>query len=219
MAEQIPFGTDDFAENPEPRVPCLLLLDVSGSMAGTKIDELRRGLEIYKNELAADAMTSKRVEISVITFGGTINSSDWATADVFTLPELKPEGATPMGEAIVKAIDLLKQRKSTYRANGVLYYRPWIFLITDGEPTDQWSNAAQLIKAGEKKKEFSFFTVGVEGANMDKLKDLSVREPLKLKGLQFSELFLWLSSSQQSVSRSQPGDEVLLASPAGWAAI
>lgn len=32
--EQIPFGTDSFADNPEPRCPCLLLLDTSGSMHG-----------------------------------------------------------------------------------------------------------------------------------------------------------------------------------------
>jgi uncharacterized protein with von Willebrand factor type A (vWA) domain len=37
---QKPFGTDDFALNPEPRCPCLLLLDVSGSMAGEPITEL-----------------------------------------------------------------------------------------------------------------------------------------------------------------------------------
>jgi hypothetical protein len=42
--EQIPFGTDDFAENPEPRVPSILILDVSSSMQGTPIDELNNGL-------------------------------------------------------------------------------------------------------------------------------------------------------------------------------
>jgi hypothetical protein len=26
MTEQIPFGTTEFADNPEPRCPCLLLL-------------------------------------------------------------------------------------------------------------------------------------------------------------------------------------------------
>ena len=34
MGGQIAFGTQDFADNPEPRCPCLLLLDVSGSMTG-----------------------------------------------------------------------------------------------------------------------------------------------------------------------------------------
>ena len=51
MTEQIPFGTNDFAENPENRVPCVLLLDISGSMAGSAIAELNAGLATYKDEL------------------------------------------------------------------------------------------------------------------------------------------------------------------------
>ena len=44
MSEQITFATSDFASNPEPRCPCILLLDVSGSMNGRPINELNAGL-------------------------------------------------------------------------------------------------------------------------------------------------------------------------------
>jgi len=53
MTEQIPFGADDFAENPEPRCPCVLLLDVSGSMNGKPISELNAGLTTFKPFLAS----------------------------------------------------------------------------------------------------------------------------------------------------------------------
>ena len=43
MSEQITFATSDFASNPEPRCPCILLLDVSGSMSGRPINELNTG--------------------------------------------------------------------------------------------------------------------------------------------------------------------------------
>ena len=49
MLEQTPFGTNDFAENPEPRCPCLLLLDTSGSMGGTPITELNAGNGVLVN--------------------------------------------------------------------------------------------------------------------------------------------------------------------------
>ncbi|MCC7136615.1 MAG: hypothetical protein IT528_09535, partial [Nitrosomonas sp.] len=54
MTEQISFETTEFADNPEPRCPCLLLLDVSGSMQGQPIVELNAGLTTFKDELAAD---------------------------------------------------------------------------------------------------------------------------------------------------------------------
>lgn len=222
MPEQVPFGAVTFAENPDPRCPCVLLLDTSGSMNGNPLSELNAGLVQYKDELVADALAAKRVEVAIVTFGGQVQTvCDFATADAFTPPTLTAGGDTPMGRAIEQALDLLQQRKEVYRQNGIMFYRPWIFLITDGAPTDAWSGAAERVKQGENSKGFMFFAVGVENANMEILQQISPREPLKLKGLRFRDLFKWLSNSQRAVSRSQTNDQVPLADPTkgptGWA--
>jgi uncharacterized protein YegL len=228
--EQNPFNDANvgFAENPEPRCASILLLDTSGSMAGAPIQQLQEGLAVYKDELFADSLAKKRVEVAIVTFGGTVQiPQTFATAEYFMPPTLTPSGETPMGAAVVTALDLLKGRKDEYKANGVGYYRPWVFLITDGAPTDmntpQWSDAVARVREGEEKKAFSFFAVGVEGADIETLKILSPkRNPLKLKGLRFRDLFVWLSSSQQSVSRSNLDDSVPLqnpTSPEGWATV
>src|SRR5262249_44555025 len=107
-----------------------------------------------------------------------------------------------------------------YKGNGISYFRPWIFLVTDGGPTDEWRAAAAQVKLGEQGKAFCFFAVGVEGANFDVLRQISVREPLKLQGLRFQDLFLWLSSSPSAIARSTPGEDVALPNPTGpqgWA--
>ena len=219
--EQVPFGNMEFADNPEPRCACLLLLDTSGSMKGAKIAQLNAGLNEFARQLRADSMASKRVEVGVLTFGPVKLVQPFVTADSFIAPTLDADGDTPMGEAILRAAELVSERKKAYRANGIGYYRPWIFMISDGEPTDQIVRASQVIKQGEAKKSFMFYSVGVENADIGTLARIAVRRPLRLRGLAFGQLFVWLSDSLSSVSRSQISDAPELenpASPDGWAA-
>ncbi len=219
--EQVPFGTDSFADNPEPRCPCLLLLDTSGSMSGKPFDELNAGLLAFKEELASDSLAMKRVEVAVISFGGTVKvENTFHTAPHFIPPNFAADGNTPLGSAVKQGLDLIQQRKEEYRANGISFLRPWVFLITDGAPTDEWQSAAALVREGEAAKSFAFFAVGVDRANMDILQQFSAeRVPLKLQGLQFREMFQWLSNSMKSVSQSIPGTAVPLQSPKGWAVV
>lgn len=217
--DQVPFGAAEFVGNPEPRCPCLLLLDTSHSMQGAPIDELNRGVLTFKDELFTDSLAMKRVEIAVVTFGPVTVVNDFQTPDTFHPPTLTTTGDTPMGAAIERGIEMLRQRKDTYRANGISFYRPWIFLITDGAPTDHWQNAARLVKEGESSNAFAFFAIGVRGASMEVLSQISVRDPIRLDGLKFRELFVWLSSSLKGVSRSQPGQVVALPPPSGWAEV
>ncbi len=211
----------EFATNPEPRCACVLLLDVSGSMAGRPVEALNDGLRAFATDLSTDALASQRVEVAVVTFGGdgVRVAHDFSTVGQFEPSRLSAGGGTPMGAAIVQAIDLVEQRKTQYKENGIVYYRPWVFLITDGEPTDDWQNAARRVHEAEEANALAFFAVGVEGANLDVLGSIAVRTPLKLQGLKFVELFVWLSQSQRTVSSSKPGDQTALPSVEGWAAV
>jgi uncharacterized protein YegL len=215
----------EFAENPDPRCPCVLLLDVSASMQGESIAALNEGLKAFQREVSGDTIAARRVEIAIVTFGsGAELTQDFVTVDQFVAPELTARGQTFLGAGIEMALNALEQRKVAYRNSGVAYYRPWVFLITDGapvgEPDELVESARGRLVAEQQNGKLVFFAVGTESADFSRLGTFTMpnRPPLQLKGVQFVELFEWLSKSQQAVAQSHPGEQVPLP-PAGWASV
>jgi uncharacterized protein YegL len=245
----------EFADNPEPRCPVVLLLDTSGSMQGDPIKELNEGLRAFSDALSSDRLASLRVEVAVVTFGGKVRALDvrgeprqgnemipynpralapqsltkeipfdahqaFVTVDHFRPPFLQARGETPMGEAVLRSLALLRERKEIYKQNGLDYFRPWMFVITDGKPTDRnWQAAAEQVKQEESRRGVIFYGVGVEKADMQVLSRFSEsRQPLKLKGLAFGDLFMWLSKSLSAIAHSRPGEQAPLP-PVGWGSV
>ena len=184
-----PFGAVEFVDNPEPRCPCLLLLDSSGSMQGRPIEELNEGIASFRRELLADDLAAKRVEIALVSFGPVRVVSDFEPVERFQPPALTANGDTPMGQAITRGLEMLRQRKETYRSNGVAYYRPWVFLVTDGAPTDRYQAAADLVRAGEQARALSFYAIAVENGDLATLRKISIREPLSVSNTVSCSMF------------------------------
>lgn len=200
----------EFIVNQQPRCPCVLILDTSGSMVGPPIEALNAGLQTLRDELLGDEDAKKRVEIAVVEFNSTIRVvQDFVMAPNFNPPTLVASGETDLVGGINQGLDLIQRRKSKYRSNGVPYYRPWAFLITDGKVTD-YEQVARRVHEEEREKRVTFFAVGVEGASMECLRAISSREPKMLDGLRFRDLFSWLSTSLKRVSQSTVGEMVAL---------
>lgn len=211
----------EFINNPEPRCPVVLLLDISGSMCGQPIDQLNAGLATFKQEVQRDATASQRVEVAIVTFNTSVETvQDFIIIDQFNPPQLMASGTTSMGQGIESALNLVESRKATYKNHGIQYYRPWVFLITDGGPTDSWQNAAQQVRQADSARKVSFYAVGVQGADMNTLAQIAPPNtpPLMLQGLNFQSLFRWLSDSMTIVSSGKVGgDQVSLPPLTGWA--
>lgn len=220
------FGDINFADNPDPRAPVVLTMDVSDStnevipgQTRSGLEAMNGGLDTLYTELMRDELSRRRVELSFIPYGTEVaEPTPFRTVDdpQFTLPELKPMGITNTGAALLKALDVLEGRKQEYKQGGVEYYQPMLFHFSDGLGMDKEriEEAAERIKELEGKKRLSFFAIGFEGADMSQLNYLSNKHPaLVLKDLRFEELFVWISQSAASVSASQPGEDVKPAKP------
>ena len=106
--EQQPFGDLGFADNPENRCPVVLILDNSGSMGGAPIQQLNEGLQVFRDELFADSLAAKRVEVAIVSFGPVNVATDFTTVS----------NGTPMyhGSVITTCFSMLSTRLCTVDA-------------------------------------------------------------------------------------------------------
>ncbi len=210
-------------DNSEQRTPLVLVLDCSGSMDGEPIAQLNQGLSLLEQELKADTIASKRVRLLVVKFGGNDEAQvvgDWIDAMEFAAPSLDADGTTPTGQAVDLALGKIEEEKQRFKQAGVAYTRPWLFLMSDGAPTDDWQAAAERCRQAEQARKVAVFPLAV-GAEADAatLGEFSSKGPLAVKrldGLKFRELFLWLSTSMKVVSQSRPGGKVQLPAIDNW---
>ena len=220
----------DLVDNPAARLPVTLLLDTSGSMlTDNRIGELNNGIDLFFNSILEDEVTRYSVELSIITFGRVVTKVlDFANIER-QVPDFQksmpievnsPMDGTPMGEAVELSIKILNERKNEYKNAGIEYYQPWLVLMTDGQPTDNISNAAILTSSMVESGKLSFFPIAIgAGANLVELSRFSPkRPPLRLRGLNFREFFEWLKESARSTSQSTPG-QTNATPPIGWATL
>jgi len=211
-------ASNDFsAESPdnyEQKCLCVLVLDVSGSMTGDPIKELNQGLQDFHNEIKEDSTTANRLEVSIIEFSSNVSLllEPSLVENFAIMPTLTTKGTTKMVDGVREAIRKVESRKAWYKQTGQPYYRPWIILITDGEPDrDQDVNGLAIeIRTATNSKKFIFFAVGVQGADMNVLTAIShpAMPPAPLQGLKFKSFFEWLSRSMSQITHSKEGDKI-----------
>ena len=168
---------------------------------------------MFYEAIRDDEIAQYAAEISIVTFGSQAQRTvDFMSIERQDVPALIADGTTAMGQGVNLALDLLEVRKGDYQRAGVDYYQPWMVIMTDGEPTDDISRASERVRKLCETRKLSVFPIAIgAAANMDTLAMLSPgRPPLRLKGLNFKEFFLWLSRSVSRVSQSTPGETVPL---------
>ena len=129
------FDPSKFTTHSAKPLPVVLLLDVSYSMSGTKIDNLNKAVEDMLRAFVHEEKMETEILVAVITFGNDVNLHiSYKKASEIRWQSLQPEGMTPMGTALEMAKAMIEDKNTTpSRA-----YRPTIVLVSDGQPNDEW---------------------------------------------------------------------------------
>ena len=140
---QSSFMTDDYIR----RLPVYLLLDCSGSMAGEAIVAVNEGLGMIYRLLMSDPQALETVHMSVIKFSDHADQYALVPIDQFQPPQLSASGTTAMGAALRLLAQSIEQDLILNTPTQHGDFRPLVFLLTDGAPTDNYRDAIQKLKS------------------------------------------------------------------------
>jgi uncharacterized protein YegL len=215
------------------RVLITLVVDTSHSMSGNRIAELNRSLRSWRDDLMTNDVVRRQGEIALVTFGkdhvrtidpagrtSGIPSEPFVSVAEFAPQPLEAGGVTPMVEGLQHAFEIIAARRNHLRSSGQnMAYRPLVYLITDGVPTDangyeseNWRDIAPVIRQQEDGKHLLFYAFGVDGAKESVLRGLAPQSSYTLGQVPLSQVMRMMSTSiEKSVAaaaNNEPATEM-----------
>jgi len=190
------------------RLPVYLLLDCSSSMAGVKIQQVNTGVQMLYQELMADPRSADTVYISIIPFASSAYQMDLVPIAQFTPPQLTANGQTALGSALSLLNQSLDGDLIINQPGKKGDYKPLVFILTDGQPTDTWDVEAGKLKARTSNKAANIIALAIgNDADVGTLQHIT-GDVLKMENVTGDNLrafFQWVSQSVQTASKAAQG--------------
>lgn len=146
------------------RLPVYLLLDTSGSMHGEPIEAVKNGVQVLVSTLRQDPYALETAYLSIISFDSSAKQIIPLTElSMFQQPDIKANGTTALGDALRLLAETVDKEviKTTAEQKGD--WKPLVFIMTDGAPTDDWKTGLDKFK----KQKFGMVVACAAGQNVN----------------------------------------------------
>lgn len=178
------------------KLPVYILLDTSGSMYGEPIEAVKNGLQVLVNTLRQDPYALETAHLSVITFDSNAKQVVPLTElSSFQQPALQASGCTVLGEALSLLSRCADNEVAKTTAEKKGDWKPLVFIMTDGEPTDDIRKGLDEFK----KRKWGMVVACAAGAraNTNTLKQIteSVVSLDTADSATIKQFFKWVSAS------------------------
>ena len=194
------------------RLPVYLLLDTSGSMGGEPIEAVKNGVQIMISSLRGNPQAQETAYISVITFDSVANQIIPLTdLGSFQMKDIQATGTTALGEGLKLLSNCIDNEvtKTTPETKGD--WKPLVFIMTDGVPTDSWQNG--LVEFKKRKTGIVVACAAGSAADTSVLKQITdnVVELATADSQSIAKFFAWVTASigVSSTKVEDSGKEVI----------
>lgn len=183
------------------RLPVYLLLDCSGSMYGEPIEAVKNGVQVLVSTLRQDPYALETAYLSIITFDSSAQQiAPLTELSAFQQPNIHANGCTALGEALALLAKRADQEVTKTTAEKKGDWKPLVFIMTDGEPTDDFNKGLAEFK--KRKWGMVVACAAGAGANTDTLKKITecVVSLDTADSATIKAFFKWVSASVSSGS-------------------
>ena len=199
------------------RLPVYLVLDCSESMVGDPFQAMNNGLNLLVSELRSNPLALETAAISIITFASKARQvlplTDLLAAQI---PSLKMGSGTALGQALTLLRDCMSREVIKSSATQKGDYKPVVFIITDGEPTDEWQAIAREYFTTIQGKKANLIGVACgRDSSPDVLRKLTetvITIDHETPG-SFKKFFQWVSATISTTSQKIQGDGMPVEAP------
>jgi uncharacterized protein YegL len=185
------------------RLPVFLLLDTSGSMSGEPIEQVKNGVQMLISTLRQDPYALETAFVSVITFGSTASELVPLTElTAFQVPSITAGGTTGMGDALRLVAEIAATKLTKNSATSKGDWKPMVFIMTDGAPTDDWQAGLARFK---QEKWGIVVACAVNGGEITVLQQIAGEAVVKLDTTDpttMAKFFKWVSASVSNNSKA-----------------
>lgn len=185
------------------RLPIFLVLDTSGSMSGEPIQQVKNGVQMLVSALRQDPQALETAFLSIITFDSQAREAVPLTdLPSFQVPDISATGVTALGEALSLVADCAKKHVHRATPTQKADWRPMMFLMTDGTPTDDFQKGLAQFK---EVKWGAVVGCAVNSADISVLQQIAGEAVIKLDtadSTALSAFFKWVTASISTSSKS-----------------
>lgn len=186
------------------RLPIYLVVDCSESMAGEAISLVEEGIRYIVSSLRSNPVAIETVYLSLITFSRNAQQVVPLTEVTdFIVPKLSIKPGTALGAALRLLVECMQRDVIRTTADTKGDYKPLVFLMTDGQPTDEWESACSLLSKSGVPRCANIYAIGcgpeVDNEILRCISDIVLNAP-DLSSESIKQLFVWLSASIQTAS-------------------
>ncbi|PWI09044.1 hypothetical protein DIZ27_18895 [Streptomyces sp. NWU339] len=131
-------------------LPFYVVCDESGSMAGDGVDTINSALPELHHEISTNPSVADKTRFALIGFStqASVLQPLADLSELTQLPSLSAGGVTSFGAAFQLVKDTIEKDVAALKAEGHDVYRPVVFFLSDGIPTDEgWRTALNDLNA------------------------------------------------------------------------